>query len=262
VPRLVIAADPRGRGGDVVCRQGHILKSRQDFMTDHYVLVLLTSGSGSYIDREGKQWPIDNGDLFQRFPGLSHGQEFRGKVHEQLFIRVPTKLFELMNDADELKESPVLKGDTQAFKKQFDYFVNDCRKLQSYADHLWRARQLISSLHQLSQGEVMKETIEQACDMMMRSSHQRPDLNRLAEELNMSYIDFRRKFKQRIGMPPGAWLIQQRIQRAVDLMKSSELTLSDIAHHLSYPDIYSFSKQFKKIIGMSPRKYLNSFENL
>ena len=42
-------------------------------------------------------------------------------------------------------------------------------------------------------------------------------------------------------------------------LEESELSITEVAHQLGYPDVYLFSRQFKTIMGVSPRAFRQHF---
>ncbi len=76
--------------------------------------------------------------------------------------------------------------------------------------------------------------------------------------INRSYLT--NIFTTAMGQSPKAYLITFRITRAAELLRLTDLSIGDIARSCGYIDIYTFSKAFKLIKGMSPMQFrkLNS----
>lgn len=62
-------------------------------------------------------------------------------------------------------------------------------------------------------------------------------------------------FKNYKKVTPYQFCINTKIEKAKGLILYSNLTLSEIAHHLGYYDLNHFSKQFKKNVGLSPTDF-------
>ena len=62
-------------------------------------------------------------------------------------------------------------------------------------------------------------------------------------------------FKDELGFPPQKYLLNVRMSRAVDLLAMENLSISDIANSVGYPDVLAFSKIFRKFFGESPSSY-------
>lgn len=64
-------------------------------------------------------------------------------------------------------------------------------------------------------------------------------------------------FRQYSGKSPQQYLMEYRIKKAAELIETSSLQLTDIAACVGIPDLYYFSRLFKKIKGIPPSKYLH-----
>jgi AraC-like DNA-binding protein len=84
-------------------------------------------------------------------------------------------------------------------------------------------------------------------------------VNEMAEFCNLSDDQFRRLFLKRTGMLPKIYIDRLKIQRAGELLVSRRLKVTEIAERLGYVDQYHFSRRFKKLTGMSPRRYRQAF---
>ena len=220
-------------------------------------MVLLTKGHGVYLEEDtGLTHKVEQGDIMQRVPGKSHAQVFESDHNEQFFCKVPKSLYYLMEERGEINNQRILKiqrGDALA---EYQSCLDDCFAKNDPAYTLWRVKDLITQLHSMSRGEVEEgSSIDDAKEYLLRHLPERVSLPALAEKLNMSYINFRRLFKKKTGLSPGSWLIQKRIQKAGQLLRSQEFTVKTISDSLGYPDVYTFSKQFKKEMGIPPSEY-------
>ena len=85
-------------GSRIVLTQGPLLQERHDFICDHYVMVLITKGSGTYIDHKlNKSYQVKTGDIIQRFPHHRHSLIMNDRDNEQLFIRAPREVYEFIH---------------------------------------------------------------------------------------------------------------------------------------------------------------------
>lgn len=65
----------------------------------------------------------------------------------------------------------------------------------------------------------------------------------------------RRLFKQQYGMSPQNYIINFRLQKAVELLKDENLSCTKVAYMCGIPDSAQFSKLFRNKYGISPKKY-------
>jgi len=77
----------------------------------------------------------------------------------------------------------------------------------------------------------------------------------LAREARMSRSAFALKFKTVLGQTPLEYLTQWRMYRAGDMIRSNGTSFSEVASAVGYGSESSFSRVFKREIGLAPREY-------
>lgn len=77
-------------------------------------------------------------------------------------------------------------------------------------------------------------------------------IDEMANQAEISRNYFRQLFKKHYGMTPKKFVIISRINRASLLLSESDCTVKQVAEMLGYVDQYTFSKQFKAIMGYPP----------
>lgn len=77
----------------------------------------------------------------------------------------------------------------------------------------------------------------------------------LAFLCHTSLSTFKRRFGQLYGLPPGKWLIRQRLSRAEQLLRQGTLRASDIYLQVGYETMSSFVHSFKQAYGLTPKKF-------
>ncbi len=80
-------------------------------------------------------------------------------------------------------------------------------------------------------------------------------IDRLADLCNLSQSHFRRLFVRVTGFSPIQYKNSILYSAARNLIKNEQISISDVSYTLNFPDVYSFSKFFKKHAGISPRKF-------
>ncbi|MFI1199953.1 helix-turn-helix domain-containing protein (plasmid) [Streptomyces sp. BHT-5-2] len=84
-------------------------------------------------------------------------------------------------------------------------------------------------------------------------------LDTLAEHARMSRRTFARRFGSEVGMSPGRWLIAQRVERARQLLESSELSVDHIAGRVGFATGTSLRQHFHASLGVAPLAYRRTF---
>ena len=77
----------------------------------------------------------------------------------------------------------------------------------------------------------------------------------LSSLTSVSTVYFRKIFTSVFGTSPIHYLHETRIKKAKEMLESDYGTLSDVAVSVGYPNVFHFSKMFKKITGTSPGNY-------
>ena len=77
----------------------------------------------------------------------------------------------------------------------------------------------------------------------------------LAANLEISSRSLTRRFKEATGYSPQAYLQSQRIASARDLLRRSNLSVSEIAWQVGLQDLSYFSKLFRQHCGVAPLQY-------
>ncbi len=80
-------------------------------------------------------------------------------------------------------------------------------------------------------------------------------LDRLAEIARMPKRTFVRTFQTAMGRAPIAYLINVRLARAASQLRKSDDSITDIAFSVGFSDSNYFTRQFRKVYGVSPRDY-------
>jgi AraC-like DNA-binding protein len=81
------------------------------------------------------------------------------------------------------------------------------------------------------------------------------DLDLLAAECGYSKFHFARSFKDAFGETPAVYLTRRRVERAKDLLRSANLTVTEVCMLVGFSSLGSFSSRFSELIGMSPSAY-------
>lgn len=80
-------------------------------------------------------------------------------------------------------------------------------------------------------------------------------LESIAADFDISVRSLNRNFKKATGKSPMQYLQQIRIDNAKELLKSTNLSISEVAYSVGYPDSSYFSALFRKQISLSPKEY-------
>lgn len=100
--------------------------------------------------------------------------------------------------------------------------------------------------------------VDAALDDISRAIRQDPSrrwtVAELAARASLSRAQFTRRFTAHTGLPPGRYAVHARITRATELLTETRMTVTQVAAALGYPDMASFSRQYKWITGRPPSR--------
>ena len=80
-------------------------------------------------------------------------------------------------------------------------------------------------------------------------------LDELAAEARLSPFHFARMFKQSVGVPPRVYLTRLRMERACELLETTDLPVTEIAQEVGYSSNQVLARVFIKHRHMSPTDY-------
>ncbi|MCZ4121911.1 GlxA family transcriptional regulator [Streptomyces sp. H39-S7] len=96
-------------------------------------------------------------------------------------------------------------------------------------------------------------------DWALGQLHRPVPLAELAAHARMSVRTFCRRFRDEVGMPPGQWLLQQRVGHARRLLETTDLPVDQVAAHAGFGTAVSLRQHLATTIGVSPTAYRRAF---
>lgn len=103
--------------------------------------------------------------------------------------------------------------------------------------------------------------VQAAMDVLMQDIRKPPSLVELARLVGSNERTLTQLFRADTDMPVFAWLREQRITLACQLLGESELDIQQIADHVGYENAGNFTTMFRERIGMTPREYRQSMRD-
>src|SRR5215468_145977 len=97
--------------------------------------------------------------------------------------------------------------------------------------------------------------LRKARDRIDRDYREDIGIAELASEAGYSREHFIRAFRAAFGETPGRYRTRRRVERACELLRSANLTVTEICLLVGFTSLGTFSARFAEINGMSPTAY-------
>jgi AraC-like DNA-binding protein len=97
--------------------------------------------------------------------------------------------------------------------------------------------------------------LRMAKDAMDRDWSSAIDLDAVAAHAGYSRYHFVRLFRAAYGETPGQYLSRRRIERAQELLRSANLTVTEVCMLVGFTSLGTFCTRFKQIVGVTPTEF-------
>jgi len=98
-------------------------------------------------------------------------------------------------------------------------------------------------------------SLRSARDLIDRDFATAVDVRALAATAGYSRYHFIRSFRAAYGATPGDYLSRRRIERACELLRTANLTVTEVCVLVGFSSLGSFSSRFSELTGCSPSEY-------
>ena len=176
--------------------------------------------------------------LFVLEPYLS--KDFHFTNHLQLSVR----LFESANQ--------IISDLIQEYKSQYIGRITMMYSL------FWNLVVLLSRAYNVeSQPKSSVFNLAEALVFINKNYKNSISVKSLATLAHMSVRNFSRAFHQAYNISPINYIIQLRIQHAYELLRITDISISEVAYLCGFQDSNYFARQFKRASGLTPKEYRN-----
>ena len=235
---------------------------------NEYQLLYITEGEGVFNSAHAKDVPLKAGDLFLLFPGEwhtyypigKHGWKsywigFKGKnVDDRVkagFLSVDKPIYHVGFSAD------IIRLYEEAYKRAQEEAPYLQQILAGIVNHLVGLMYALERSMELSKDHTRVDMINLARLRIRESLEVDLTIQQVAEELGVSYSNFRKLFKEFTGISPALYQQDLRLQRAKELLATTTLSIKEIAYRLRFESPDYFSSKFKIKTGKKPSEFRN-----
>jgi AraC family transcriptional regulator, arabinose operon regulatory protein len=104
-----------------------------------------------------------------------------------------------------------------------------------------------------------ESALERTIQFMLDNLQHTITLEQMAKKTGMSKDHFTKMFSKRYGYTPMDYFIRMKMQKACELLVTTEFQITQIAEELGYSDYYYFSRLFKTKTRFSPREFRKKY---
>ncbi len=97
--------------------------------------------------------------------------------------------------------------------------------------------------------------LRRAKDLVDRAYAEPLDVAALARHAHVSPTHFIRRFKEAFGETPHQYVLSRRVERAQELLRNTQLSVTEICFEVGFQSLGSFSSAFHRVAGTTPTAY-------
>ncbi|WP_017812076.1 MULTISPECIES: AraC family transcriptional regulator [Paenibacillus] len=157
---------------------------------------------------------------------------------------------------------------TELFDQMIDYYnliLNTNQRSDTFSAELRRLEVLFGMFAMLSANQAAridytptKEPVpwmEQAIEYIHAYFDKGLTVTQVANYVGIHRTHFSKQFHEKYRTPPAEYIRSLKMEKARRLLSDTNDSLAEIAFAVGYPDVFSFSKAFKKHSGFTPKRY-------
>jgi AraC-like DNA-binding protein len=231
-----------------------------------YKAVMVVSGSG-FFELDGKNLLIRSGDLFFLFPDVKH--HYFANPQDPWTLKWFTfngkSCKEFMSSLRVSSANPVMRDSmTRKLMNGMDGVIEGMKRESAYPFAVVGSAYLFfDELLHIRGNELAQETEPMAEDAQLKRVLTFIDLNTandlsvesVCRHLNYSRSHFSHFFKNKTGMSLPEYINLRRVERAKELLLSTDMNNSEIAMSVGCSEPMYFHRAFKKITSMTPQHF-------
>lgn len=240
-----------------------------DVINEHYdrlAMVYVLRGRGQYSDNLGHRCSLKEGDVFFRFPDRTHtGTIDPTSQWHECFVSLRSEWYTIFQQLELIRPDQVRLS--MGIAEEIPTRIHGLMDLIRAADSPTETSSLEFEIASLIRRVLVHaqesryadtphmELLKRACELIRTHAHENCSIESTIAGLGISYSRLRSLFRKTYGTSPGEYRIQIRIENACTLLETSDYTIKEIADQLGYADAFTFSKQFKQRVALSPQQF-------
>ncbi len=247
---------------------GYYFDLKKGRTLDEYQLLYQPEGEGVFRSAHLPETPIKAGDFFLLFPGEWHTYHpSPTKGWKSFWIGFKGKNIDDRVKAGFLSpESPIHHvGFHHDIINLYHEAYNTAVEEAAYAQQTMAGivNHLIGKMYSLERNIILGkdaryvELAGRARQRIRETLEDTVTIQEIAQELGISYSSFRKLFKEHTGFAPALYQQTLKLQRAKELLSTTDASIKEIAYRLNFESPDYFSAKFKSQTGMKPSDFRN-----
>lgn len=135
-----------------------------------------------------------------------------------------------------------------------------CNDIESVVE--WHDKMVLDftgKMHLQKMHFAVSETVQSALDYIYKHITEQITLAEVSQHVALSSCYFSRLFAKETGISLKDYILEMKIEKAQNLLKYSEVSSAEIAQFLAFSSQSHFIATFKKVTGMTPKKYKDHY---
>lgn len=245
--------------------QSYIFNWEAGRILSEYQIIYISNGKGILEVKDAEPIMIEGGTIFLLFPNIWH--RFKPLLEtgwEEFWVGFNGHYVEYLMRQDCFNpQNPVLKvGFDNEILNIFIRLI-DTSKHESMVFSQMASCFVIQLLGLVNASALMvdktksrQEQIIQAIRFKIQGNWDKNlDFEDIASENNITYDWFRKAFKDILGIAPGQYLLNIKIEKAAQMLRETNLTVSEIATKTGFENEFYFSRMFKNKMNCTASSY-------
>lgn len=209
------------------------------------------------VEIDGQTFYPKEGDSYFLQVGTKHHYfSDRENPWQKIFINVSGGLLDSLIEGYGLKKIYYFKGLDLSKELHHIYNLAKEKKPDSTEEIICILNQIFFKMRaHIRCTDPILDVAEKMKDYLRNHAASRFKIEKLCQYISRSESQTIKIFKAAYGITPYAYFLEKKIKLAKDMLLNTNLSVKQIADHLSFADEYYFSNVFKQKTGVSPSKY-------
>ncbi|MBQ7422893.1 MAG: helix-turn-helix domain-containing protein [Prevotella sp.] len=145
----------------------------------------------------------------------------------------------------------------EAWQTANEEAANAQQVLAGIVNHLIGTMYALERNFQLNKNHGHVEMVNRARLRIRETLEQAVTIQQIAVEMGVSYSNFRKLFKEYTGLAPALYQQELKLQRAKELLSTTDMSIKEIAYQLNFDSPDYFSSKFRSKTGQKPSEFRN-----